>query len=89
MNPLAWLTNKHSATIFAILIAGALAALPAPGREWSWQSAGTGGLILWPMFGATNQLLGGLAFLVIGFCITFLADTVYGAYVGIKCGRWR
>ena len=24
-------------------------------------------MILWPMFGATNQLLGGLAFLVIGF----------------------
>ena len=67
LNPLAWLTNKHGATIFAILIAGALAALPAPGRDWSWQSAGTGGMILWPMFGATNQLLGGLAFLVIGF----------------------
>ena len=28
---------------------------------------GKGGLILWPMFGATNQLLGGLAFLVITF----------------------
>ncbi len=66
-NPLVWLTNKHGATIFAILIAGALAALPAPGRAWSWESAGTGGMILWPMFGATNQLLGGLAFLVIGF----------------------
>jgi carbon starvation protein len=24
-------------------------------------------MLLWPMFGATNQLLGGLAFLVIGF----------------------
>ncbi len=67
LNPLVWFTNKHGATIFAILIAGALAALPAPGKEWSWQSAGTGGMILWPMFGATNQLLGGLAFLVIGF----------------------
>jgi len=67
MNPLTWLTNKHGATVFAILIAGALAALPAPGRAWSWESAGTGGMILWPMFGATNQLLGGLAFLVIGF----------------------
>ena len=30
-------------------------------------NAGKGGLILWPMFGATNQLLGGLAFLVILF----------------------
>lgn len=66
-NPLTWLTNKHGATIFAILIAGAIAAMPAPGNEWSVDSAGKGGLILWPMFGATNQLLGGLAFLVITF----------------------
>jgi carbon starvation protein len=29
--------------------------------------AGKGGLILWPLFGATNQLLAGLAFLVISF----------------------
>lgn len=29
--------------------------------------AGSGGVILWPLFGATNQLLGGLAFLVILF----------------------
>ena len=28
---------------------------------------GTGGIILWPLFGATNQLLAGLAFLVIAF----------------------
>ncbi len=28
---------------------------------------GTGGKILWPLFGATNQLLAGLAFLVITF----------------------
>ena len=66
-NPLTWLTNKHGATIFAILIAGAIAAMPAPGNEWSVANAGKGGLILWPMFGATNQLLGGLAFLVITF----------------------
>lgn len=67
LNPFALLTNKHGATIFAITIAAAVAALPAPGRELSWANAGTGGLILWPLFGATNQLLGGLAFLVIGF----------------------
>ena len=29
--------------------------------------AGTGGLLLWPLFGAINQLLAGLAFLVITF----------------------
>ena len=28
---------------------------------------GSGGLILWPLFGATNQLLAGLAFLVLVF----------------------
>ncbi|MEM9108667.1 MAG: carbon starvation CstA family protein, partial [Planctomycetota bacterium] len=66
-NPITWLTNKHGATIFAILIAAAIAAMPAPGNEWSVANAGKGGLILWPMFGATNQLLGGLAFLVITF----------------------
>ncbi|MEM9479968.1 MAG: carbon starvation protein A [Verrucomicrobiota bacterium] len=66
-NPLGILTNKHGATIFAVLIALALAALPKPGAEWTMQTAGTGGLILWPLFGATNQLLGGLAFLVISF----------------------
>ncbi|MCH8822562.1 MAG: carbon starvation protein A [Planctomycetes bacterium] len=66
-NPLTWLTNKHGATIFAITIAALVAALPKPGAEWTLQTAGTGGLILWPLFGATNQLLGGLAFLVIAF----------------------
>ena len=30
-----------------------------------WEEAGLGGLILWPVFGATNQLLGGLALLVL------------------------
>lgn len=68
MNPLTWLTNKHGATVFAVVIATAIAALPAAGAtEWSWSTAGKGGLLLWPLFGATNQLLGGLAFLVITF----------------------
>ena len=61
------LTNKHGATIFAIIIAGAIAAMPAPGATWEIANLGKGGLILWPLFGATNQLLGGLAFLVILF----------------------
>ena len=60
------LTNKHAATIFAVSIAAVIAALPF-GPEWAWTSAGKGGLLLWPLFGATNQLLGGLAFLVIAF----------------------
>lgn len=66
-NPLGFLTNKHAATIFAIVIAAGIAALPKPGAELSMATSGTGGLILWPLFGATNQLLAGLAFLVITF----------------------
>ncbi|MEZ6091938.1 MAG: carbon starvation CstA 5TM domain-containing protein [Pirellulaceae bacterium] len=41
--------------------------MPPPGAEMTWANAGKGGLILWPLFGATNQLLAGLAFLVISF----------------------
>jgi carbon starvation protein len=61
------LQNKHIATIFAVVIAGLIAALPAPGTAWEAANLGKGGLILWPVFGATNQLLGGIAFLVILF----------------------
>jgi carbon starvation protein len=59
--------NKHGATITAVAFAMFIAAMPPGGREWSFANAGQGGLILWPLFGATNQLLGGLAFLVIAF----------------------
>lgn len=65
--PIFWLRNKHGATIFAVVVASFMAAMPVQGSAWSWANAGKGGLILWPMFGATNQLLGGLAFLVIAF----------------------
>ncbi|MDP7495914.1 MAG: carbon starvation CstA 5TM domain-containing protein, partial [Roseibacillus sp.] len=63
LNPLKWLTNKHGATIFAIVVAGTLAYMPGKPDG----VPGTGGLLLWPLFGATNQLLAGLAFLVITF----------------------
>lgn len=61
------LANKHVATLFAIAIAGAIAAMPAAGASYTLENLGKGGLILWPLFGATNQLLAGLAFLVILF----------------------
>lgn len=66
-NPIGWLRNKHGATLFAVALAALLAAVPPPGQEWSVANAGQGGLILWPLFGATNQLLGGLSFMVIAF----------------------
>jgi carbon starvation protein len=62
------LANKHGATIFAVLLGAGVAAAPLPGQAaWTWASAGKGGLLLWPLFGATNQLLAGLALLVIFF----------------------
>lgn len=61
------LMNKHVATIFAITLAGLIAGMPAADADYSVENLGKGGLILWPLFGATNQLLGGLAFLVILF----------------------
>ncbi len=102
-NPFSWLTNKHGATIFAVILALFIAALPKGSPEislgqawnaeipssfledhpetsaaaseggfaglgwWFEEYAGKGGLLLWPLFGATNQLLAGLAFLVIAF----------------------
>ncbi|MBR9760072.1 carbon starvation protein A [bacterium] len=62
-NPLYWLTNRHAATIFAVLIAYLIARMP----EIPGGTPGKGGLLLWPLFGAINQLLAGLAFLVITF----------------------
>jgi carbon starvation protein len=67
LNPLTWLTNMHGATLFAVGTAMVMAAIPLPGKDWSVANAGAGGMILWPLFGATNQLLGGLAFMVIAF----------------------
>ncbi|MHC5027165.1 MAG: carbon starvation CstA family protein [Planctomycetota bacterium] len=82
-NPVSWLTTRHGATLLAVTFGAAMAAINVkadPGffavlatdgmrGGWSWleTNGGLGGMILWPMFGATNQLLGGLAFLVIGF----------------------
>ncbi len=47
-------TGKHAATFAAVLLAFLLAF-----------SSEQGGLILWPLFGAVNQLLAGLALLVV------------------------
>lgn len=50
------LEKRHPATFLAVFSAFALA--------WA-EGSGKGGLILWPLFGTTNQLLAGLALLVI------------------------
>lgn len=65
-NPCKWLATPHGATVIAVVTAAALAAIPAPGKGWTLAESGSGGMLLWPLFGATNQVLGGMAFLVIG-----------------------
>ena len=49
------LTNRYSATAFVVLAAGLLAFS---------QGGGQGALLLWPLFGTSNQLLAGLVLLV-------------------------
>lgn len=55
------LRNKYAATTAAVVVGFSMAMIPGPAGP------GSGGLILWPLFGAVNQLLAGLAFLVIAF----------------------
>lgn len=62
------LTNKYAATAFAVILALLLAMMRGPTLpDGTLRPYGTGGLFLWPLFGATNQLLAGLAFMVTVF----------------------
>ncbi len=69
------LTNKYAATGLALLCGGAMAMFPGPAGP------GSGGLILWPLFGATNQLLAGLAFMVTVFYLWRRNKAVMFAFI--------
>ncbi len=69
--------DPHGAALLAVLSAGILAASPPGGAEWSWANAGKGGLTLWPIFGATNQLLAGIAFIVVTFYVRAFGKPVW------------
>ena len=56
-------SNKYVATGVAVVFAAIVATIPAN----ETMGPGSGGMILWPLFGATNQLLAGLAFMVTAF----------------------
>ena len=63
--------NKYTATVIAVASAAVLAFLPGP------QGPGSGGLLLWPLFGATNQLLAGLALMVIVFYLRWKNKKIF------------
>ncbi len=68
------LTNRYVATAVAVI--GGLAIAVFAGA-----TPGKGGMLLWPMFGATNQLLAGLAFLVIGFYLLRRGKPVWFIFI--------
>ena len=55
------LKNKYIATLIPVCTGGFMAMLAGP------FGPGSGGMILWPLLGAVNQILTGMAFLVITF----------------------
>jgi len=52
-----FMQNRYAATAFAVITAGILA--------FATGASGTGALLLWPLFGATNQCLASLALVAI------------------------
>ena len=69
------LQNRYIATAFALVFAAAVALLQGP------NGPGSGGLTLWPLFGATNQLLAGLAFMVIVFYLVRRNKPIWFAFL--------
>lgn len=69
------LSNRYIATAFALILAAAVALLQGP------SGPGSGGMTLWPLFGATNQLLAGLAFMVIVFYLVRRNKPIWFAFL--------
>ena len=70
-----FLTNKYVATLVAVITGGVLAFSGGP------SGPGSGGLILWPLFGATNQVLAGLSFIIIVFYLLRTNKPIYFVFI--------
>jgi carbon starvation protein len=69
--------GSHGATLLAVVSAAMLAAIPPAGEGWTLANAGKGGMILWPLFGAMNQLVAGVSFIVITFYVRATGKPVW------------
>lgn len=55
-----WITGRHAASGIAVGLVAALVLLPDGGR-----GLGSGGYLLWPLFGTANQLLAGITLMLV------------------------
>ncbi len=55
-----WITGRHVASGVAVVLVAALVLLPDGGR-----GLGSGGYLLWPLFGTANQLLAGITLMLV------------------------
>jgi carbon starvation protein len=55
-----WITGRHAASGIAVVLVAALVLLPDGGR-----GLGSGGYLLWPLFGTANQLLAGITLMLV------------------------